>query len=259
MPRIWQVPIEEMVRIAPLFYGWTETLIWSCLQGIMGRAWTDDLKEPRSAQIQVGDFCFFAGHPHEGLAAHIAEDCTSNTLLLIPQHEGWQQLLQRLYPQAKRQLRYALQKDPTAFDREKLAEFAASLPACFTVRPIDEELYVLAGQEEWSRDLCSQFPTYTHYSQRGLGYMVLKGSEPVCGASSYTVYDGGIEIQIDTKESFRRQGLALSCGARLILTCLEHGLYPSWDAATPISLHLAEKLGYKPAGTYPVYALDIPL
>lgn len=73
----------------------------------------------------------------------------------------------------------------------------------------------------------------------------------VSGASSYTVYRDGIEIEIDTREDERRKGLALACGARLILECLACGRYPSWDAHNKGSLALAEKLGYHPDGTYP--------
>ena len=78
---------------------------------------------------------------------------------------------------------------------------------------------------------------------------------PVAGASSYTVYRGGIEI--DTRVDFRRQGLATACGARLILNCLERGLYPSWDAHSRASLSLAEKLGYKLDRPYPAYEYTI--
>ena len=35
----------------------------------------------------------------------------------------------------------------------------------------------------------------------------------------------------------------LCCASALILHCLDRGLYPSWDAATPISVALAERLG----------------
>ena len=52
------VEIMEKNRIADLFAGWEETLIWSCLQDCMGRAFADSLENPRSAQILVGDFCF---------------------------------------------------------------------------------------------------------------------------------------------------------------------------------------------------------
>ncbi len=71
----------------------------------------------------------------------------------------------------------------------------------------------------------------------------MKNGELVAGASSYAFYKGGIEVEIDTKEEERRKGLALVCAAKLILECLERGLYPSWDAHNKESLALAEKLG----------------
>lgn len=75
------------------------------------------------------------------------------------------------------------------------------------------------------------------------------------GASTYAYYEGGIEIEIDTAPEHRQRGLATACAARLILTCLDRGLYPSWDAANPTSAALAEKLGYRPAGAYVTYAV----
>ena len=42
----------------------------------------------------------------------------------------------------------------------------------------------------------------------------------------------------------RRRGLARACAARLILECLDRGLYPAWDAHNKASLALALKLGY---------------
>ena len=74
--------------------------------------------------------------------------------------------------------------------------------------------------------------------------MALYNNELVSGASSYTSYEGGIEIEIDTRKDHRRRGLAYACGARLILECLDRGLYPSWDAQNLWSVALAEKLGY---------------
>lgn len=48
--------------------------------------------------------------------------------------------------------------------------------------------------------------------------------------SSHTVYQGGIEIEIDTKEEHRcRWGLAQAAAARLIWR-LDRGLHPAWDA-----------------------------
>ena len=76
---------------------------------------------------------------------------------------------------------------------------------------------------------------------------------PVAGAGSYCVYRGGIEIEIDTRADHRRKGLAAACGARLILECLDRGLYPSWDAIDLRSAVLAEKLGYHRGEAYVTY------
>lgn len=65
----------------------------------------------------------------------------------------------------------------------------------------------------------------------------------VAGASSYSTYDKGMEIEIDTREDHRRKGLAYVCGAKLILEGLEKVLYPSWDAQNKWSVALAQKLG----------------
>lgn len=71
--------------------------------------------------------------------------------------------------------------------------------------------------------------------------------------SSYSGYLGGIEIEIDTKEEYRRKGLAYICAAKLILACMEKGWYPSWDAQNKWSVALAEKLGYHFEREYTAY------
>lgn len=75
------------------------------------------------------------------------------------------------------------------------------------------------------------------------------------GASSYSAYLGGIEIEIDTKKEYRRKGLASVCGARLILECISRDLYPSWDAQNLWSAALAEKLGYHFGYEYDAYEI----
>lgn len=50
-----------------LFKGWQETLIWSCLQGVMGKIYGNDQKTPESAAAMIGDFCFLQGNPLKSL------------------------------------------------------------------------------------------------------------------------------------------------------------------------------------------------
>ena len=61
--------MTDVKKIAPLFEGWEETMIWSCLDGSMGYALCDDENRPVSAQIALGDLCFFAGERQRGTGA----------------------------------------------------------------------------------------------------------------------------------------------------------------------------------------------
>jgi len=47
---------------AALFSGWDETLIWSCLQRIMGSVYADDLNRPTASMAVIGDFTFLPGN-----------------------------------------------------------------------------------------------------------------------------------------------------------------------------------------------------
>ncbi|HEX3037949.1 MAG TPA: GNAT family N-acetyltransferase [Oscillospiraceae bacterium] len=249
---------EDRYRIASLFSGWDETLLWSCLQGYMGNAWADDIQNPKSAQIVTADFCFFAGVPNRELVQNIPGDFPSPWILMVPQNQDWARLIEQEYTNGLEQfMRYAVKKEPEVFDRENLRFYIEKLPTEYSIKKIDEEIYKKLLNEEWSKDFCSQFPTYCDFEERGLGFVALYQNEPVSGASSYTVYDKGIEIELDTKKEYRRKGLAIACASKLILKCLDKGLYPSWDAANKGSLALAEKLGYHFDKEYVTYAIKI--
>ena len=90
----------------------------------------------------------------------------------------------------------------------------------------------------------------------GRGMVIMKTGRIVAGASSYTRYNEGIEIEVDTIEEERRKGLATIVCAALILHCLDEGLYPSWDAQNMNSVRLAEKLGYEFDHEYIAYEVS---
>lgn len=241
---------EALIRIASLFDGWEETLVWSCLQGQMGRAFADNASHPRSARIELADFCYLAGEPDRELT-FLPQG--KEMLIFVPDSERWAPVLRAAHPgRCRRSWRYALKKE-AHFDQERLCRFAGKLPPGFSLAPIEEGLYYAAMKNSWSRDFCANFSSYEDYCCRGAGVAVLRGKELVGGASSYSVYDGGIEIEIGIRQDCRRLGLAQACAAQLILTCTGRGLYPSWDAANKPSLQLAQKLGYRFSGRYAVY------
>lgn len=247
---------EEMGQIKPLCKHVEDTLIWSCLEGYMGEAWCND--RVTAAQIITADFCFFLGDADsEGakeLVSHIPVQYEKHFIIMVPQNAAWGKLIEEVYGEECHSFtRYAFKKEGNTFNRQKLMQFATSLPEEYTIVPIDEENYEFCQTEEWSEDLCSQFPNAKVYEEKGIGFLVCYKGVPVCGASSYTIYSKGIEIEIDTREDFRRKGLATACAAKLILACLEKDLYPSWDAANLKSVGLAKKLGYHFSHEYIAY------
>ena len=243
-------------RTAYLFQGWEETLIWSCLQGCMGRIYSDDPESPTSAVATIGDFCFFAGKPKEALVHDLSEHCRADFAIMVPQTKGWADVIERYYPHnARKVTRYATKKEPDCFDEDRLHGFVSGLSEEYTLEKIDRTLFAYCKQTDWCRDFVSQYDTYEVYQRYGLGVMIRKGEEPVAGASSYAGYRNGIEIEIDTKEEYRRKGLATVCGAKLILECRKKGWYPSWDAQNIWSLALAEKLGYHFSHEYDAYEI----
>ena len=253
---------ESTAAAEEIFAGWQETLIWSCLQGVMGEIYTDHAVNPSSAMALLGDFCFLAGVPSEELTRFRPEGCSQEFVIMVPRDEGWAQMIEGCYKdKAKKVIRYAFHKGPDTFCRRKLEEMVSALPAEYTLRMLDEDIFHWCREDqgtkerEWCRDWVSQYADYEMYRRYGLGVVAVEDGEPVSGASSYSSYRGGIEIEIDTRPDHRRRGLARVCGAKLILECLKRGIYPSWDAQNPWSKALAEGLGYRFDRPYTAYEI----
>ena len=255
---IQAVGAEALKSVAPLFANWQETMIWSALEGGMGKIWTLG-DPPQAALCENADFLFLGGRAGEETKRILEawkNERAGQFIILVTGDPACEAFVPQLFgEEAKRWERYAFHKGGENFDREKLRGFVDRLEPCFELRLFDGALYDKALENEWSRDFCSQFENAQDYLRRGVGVAALHHGELVGGASSYAVYSCGIEIQIQTREDFQRRGIALACGARLILECLDRGLYPSWDAANLESVSLARKLGYREAGAYVSWGL----
>ncbi|MBR5009473.1 MAG: GNAT family N-acetyltransferase [Clostridia bacterium] len=242
--------LNDTSKAARLFDGWEETLITSCLQQVMGRIFVTDTEHPGSALAFVGCFGFFAGEPDRELAGYRPEGFA----ILTPQNDAWAKLIEEAWPDAKKATRYAIKKD-TVFDKAKLKKLAA-VPEGYELRRIDAGIYDLCLQDPVTYDFVSCFGNKQRYLELGRGMVILKGGKIVSGASSYTRYREGIEIEVDTVPEERGKGLATAVCAALILGCLEEGLYPSWDAQNLTSVHMAQKLGYEFSHEYTVYEVS---
>ncbi len=241
-------------NIKEIFENWNETIIWSCLQGIMGEIHTNSAED--AAVAMLGDFAFYAGNPSEELIRFKPESCKQDFIIMVPHNDAWAEMIEKCYGEkAKRVTRYAIKKEQDVFEVSKLEQAILNLPEGYELKMLEEQEYNMCRNNAWANDLVSRYKDYDTYKELGLGVIALKDGELVAGASSYSTYNEGIEIEIDTREDHRRKGLAYACGAKLILECLKKGLYPSWDAQNKWSVALAQKLGYHFSHEYTAYEI----
>lgn len=238
----------DVKKAEAIFEGWEETLIYSCLQQVMGKIFVTDLNYPKAACAFVGCFAFYAGIPEKDLVQMKPD----GFVIMTPENEDWANLIEECFPNAKKVTRYAIKKN-TKFDEGKLKENVNRIPDGYELCKIDGEIYEQCLCNEVTSDFVSVFESKEKYLRDGRGMVIRKDGKIVAGASSYTRYKQGIEIEVDTIESERRKHLATIACSALILECLKENLYPSWDAQNMNSVHLAEKLGYEYSHEYVAY------
>jgi hypothetical protein len=243
--------LTDTSKAAHLFESWEETLVYSCLQKVMGKVFVTDPERPESAMTYVGCFAFYAGEPDRELVINKPK----GFVIMTPQNKAWEACIEECFPAAKKVTRYAIKED-TRFNKDMLRNIVAGLPAGYELKEIDEKIYDMCLPDPVTRDFVSCFESKEKYLELGRGMVILKAGKIVAGASSYTRYNEGIEIEADTAEGERRKGLATIAGAALILRCLDEGLYPSWDAQNMNSVRLAEKLGYAFDHEYTAYEVS---
>ena len=244
--------LTDTSKAEKLFDGWEflETAVLSCLQQYGGRIFVTDTENPQSAIAYLSSFAFCAGKPDKELLLGKPD----RFIHMVPQNEEWMRMIVSTFPATKK-ARYAIKKN-AGFDRDKLRALVDALPAGYELKPIDSEIYDMCLEDDDIEDLVYWFGSKDQFLTLGRGLAVMKGGKVVSGAASALRYCEGIEIETDTLKEERHKGLASAACAALILSCLDEGLYPSWDAANWLSVLLAEKLGYEFDHEYFVYVVE---
>lgn len=234
-----------------------DVVLWSCIEGNIGRVWVSNKEFLSCAVVVAADFCFLLGRfekvDYEPLAKVLSEFCRDK--VIISEDKSVDSFVESQFSQNfQRFIRYEFNKAHTKFDRQQLHGFILSVEPEYKVVKMDESLFYQALKDGFTADFCSFFSSLDEFLKHGVGYVVVNNDGIIAGASSYTYCEGSIEITIGTKEDYRRKGLALACASKLILECLGRNIYPRWDAANKESVALAEKLGYHFEKEYEVYA-----
>ena len=149
-------------HIVDMFRDWEETLIWSCLQGVMGEVYTNAAED--AAMAIIGAFAFLAGKPDEELVLYKPENYTQGFIIMVPRNDEWAALIELCYgDKAKKVTRYAIKKEPEVFDVVKLQQAVSALPDGYELRMIEETEYTMCQNSDWANDLVSQYKDYETY------------------------------------------------------------------------------------------------
>ncbi|SYX87234.1 GCN5 family acetyltransferase (fragment) [Paenibacillus alvei] len=81
-------------------------------------------------------------------------------------------------------------------DRARIQNLLSALPEEYEIQKIDKETASAPSLHELSEDFVSQFNSIDDFMERGIGYAILHKGQVVYAATSFSIYDDGIEIEI---------------------------------------------------------------
>ncbi|MEH7458869.1 GNAT family N-acetyltransferase [Bacillus pseudomycoides] len=253
---IYEADNNVRKKLVSMFENIDSTIVLSYLQGHMGNAWVDNLENPTVAQITVGIFVFYAGNPDIEEAEELLHNLPDFTLAIVDSDE-WKNRIETVHKGSIEKFqRFRFKKNPEDLDRVHIQELLSALPEEYEIKRIDKNIAKASSFHELSEDFISQFDSIDDFIDRGVGYAILNKGQVVSAATSFSIYDDGIEIEVASHPNHRRKGLATIVASALILDCLDKGKYPSWDGANSESVELAKKLGYTFKESYDTYFID---
>ena len=143
------------------------------------------------------------------------------------------------------------------WDHSELSQISAwseMVSEGFELKRMDSALF-----EKYAREMDSSYndlwETPSNFVSKGFGFCILKDNEFVSVCNTYYVRNGFAEIDIVTKDEFRRQGLALVTCSEFIKYCVMNNIKPIWDCdnGNESSKKLALKLGFRSVETYQMH------
>lgn len=238
---------KDLEKICYLFNDIRFYLGRSVLQGMMGEAYTNNIKNPTFAILLVRHYCFMSGDINYDELKELVNSKLKERII-IPS-DNIKKLLEDIFKdKIIKQERYSIKKNPK-FNVKQLKKYIDNIPKEYKIKIIDRKIAKKIKEKN--------FINISHnYEKFGIGYCCLFNDDIIGVASSNFFYNDGIEVNIKVSEEHRRKGLATALASQLILECLKQNKKISWDAANFNSVALAEKLGFEYDSTYNTYIFN---
>jgi len=254
-----EITTDKKRVLKTLFQGYRWNFLVDAVleDAVVSIAQADDAVNPQVAVLELSNIrLFIPGGNTKHPAARGFLEGLSGFAALIPATGEWDALIKEVLAGKYVVLpRYAFTSE--GLDQQFLVGLSQKIPPGFQVVPMDIDLTrrLAAEKSEFTSDHLLNYSSPEDFMARGFGFCIQEGEEIVSVATTFVTCAAGIEIQINTRDTHQRMGLATGIAAHLLHHCLAQGLDPNWDAANENSVGLAKKLGYIPQGTYSMYVL----
>lgn len=250
-----QIPLKKNLELSRIFSGFTDSVTQSCFEGCMGNIFADNKFSPECCAVHLGEYIYVDGKiDNKKFFQDVFEYSKKSSLTVITLNKEIHTFIKNIYGEkCVFKKRYQMHtKKP--FNKDFLLKNVKFLSKEYTLSNINEEVYNLVIQNEWSKHFVCNFKNYEDFSDNAFGYVIMKDNEVVSGTSCYSYYSKGYEVIIATSPQYRRKRLAMISASAFLLKCIDTDKIPHWDAANEKSLALSQKLGYSLFREY--YGID---
>jgi GNAT superfamily N-acetyltransferase len=266
---MYELLAPDFERVMPLFahISFHRPAIFTVLEGTQpGRVFVDRVTDP-TAVVMISDFCYFSGSPETlDLEADVLQllerEVMSNRehLLLFPFTDSWQMALQTILRsyEPKFYERSTFVLDVQTY-RQLHTGWQQYIPAGFSLQRLNAGTALEVGgiPELWG--------TVENFRSKGFGFCLIDEAQPDensgFASSAQTVFVGDCraETGVDTRQAYRRRGLATIVCCAFIDHCLQSGINPEWGCVyNEASEKLAYKLGYGNKRNWPFMYIHTP-
>lgn len=211
-----------------------------------GRAWVDDLNNPRLGFIYNGDIAFIEG---KGDPEQLIEplDCVKDITMEICCTKDFGDIIRKVIDKVTDMTNVLFSHDGVH------RNFTA--PDEFEIVKIDSDLFGRLDEtgENWLVVMYDDADDFL--SSNGMGFAAVKNGKLVSAATAFGFDGKRVNIGIGTHPDFRRLGLSKACTSAIIKVLLAKNLDPVWITGPDniASRTVAEKNGFTETQRLPIF------
>lgn len=255
---IRQIPLEQLMDFWSYFanHKMRNLLALSLTLGKV-EGFVDHLEKPNIILFLCQQWvCYVAGDSQaENLKEFLAK-IPEKALIYVPSQE-WELSLKAHWTN----LVYSPRTEFSAkkLSLQRIRRLLTLLPKGFQMRKVDVEIAKKVLTQNFSDHwvgVITYLGSPEKFVEEGVGFCIQEKEKIVSIVMGYRAslpITQCMELDVATHPDYRRKGLATIVGAKLIEYCLERVIEPHWDAANPLSVKLAQKLGFTDPEPYNCY------